>query len=516
MFEYIKNSKLEITVIGIWLVVLNKYRVFFRVVGIDTEQALTAFDSNLNWTLGSGRFASALLRKLLMPYGFNYDMAVIILIIGWLSTCVLYQYYLQKYGKLNKWFCLLFSAVFISCPIWVEQNYFLCSVFANVIGMAGTVVAAALLTESLQNGGKKRLICVAVILVIISIGIYQALLYLAIANCIIFLSLNAYAKNISIKSYLLSGIKCIVIVAVSTIGYFICSNMMVSFFYNVAVDYVGYTDAQSIIWKRMYWSSENIRQCLNEVVTYVLYTVSSDNLYGTPILVTVWGAFQLFLFMRLLVKKASADIMLIICNFLLLMAAYLGCLVFGGSVTVRELVVLPLTVAFEFVFLLSEAWREIIKMNVEGRVRKLVKVMFIAAGVCLTVGWSDEQMQLNHSDYVRYRSEVVMADAIMSEVRQTGGIADKKIMFVGKSGWRLPKSCIGGQTIGMTILAFDYEGPVGVNYRAYGFMQAMGYEYVKPTMEDIKKLNAAADQIEWGEKRIISQGNYVVVNLDRF
>lgn len=516
MFEYIKNSKLEITVIGIWLVVLNKYRVFFRVVGIDTEQALTAFDSNLNWTLGSGRFASALLRKLLMPYGFNYDMAVIILIVGWLSTCVLYQYYLQKYGKLNKWFCLLFSAVFISCPIWVEQNYFLCSVFANVIGMAGTVVAAALLTESLQNEGKKCQICTAILLVIISTGIYQALLYLTIANCVIFLSLHAYTKNISIKSYMLSGIKCMVIVIVAVIGYFICSKMLVGLFYDAAMDYAGYVDAPSLLSEKISWFNSDISHCMHAIVAYVLYTVSSSNLYGIPFLVTVWGVLQFFLLARLLLRKQTADIILIICNFLLVLATYLGCLVSGGGVTVRELVVLPLTVAFTFVFLIKEVWGEISKINMGERVRRIIMALLITAGVYVTFGWSVEHLQLNHSDYVRYRSEVALADTIMGEVRQTGDIAGKKIMFVGKSGWKPPKGFVGGQISGTTLLAFDYEKPVGVNYRAYGFMQAMGYEYVKPTMEDIKKLNAAADQIEWGEKRIISQGNYVVVNLDKF
>lgn len=516
MLNYIKDSKFEITMIGIWLVILNKYRVFFRVVGIDTEQALTAFDSNLNWTLGSGRFASAMVRKLLMPYGFNYDMAVFILIMGWLSTCVLYQYYLRKYGNLNRWLCLLFSAVFISCPIWVEQNYFLCSMFANVIGMMCTVVAAALLTESLQNGGRKRLIGVAAVLVIISIGIYQALLYLTIANCIVFLSLNAYTKNDSIRSYLISGIKCIVVVAFSTIGYFICSKIMVSLFYKAAFDYVGYVDAPSILWKRMYWFDNDAGYCLNEMAMYVLSTLSSDNLYGTPILVTLWGVLQIFLFMRFVRKGETANLILIICNFLLVIDAYLGCLVFGGSITVRELVVLPLTVAFAFVLLIKEVWKEILQIDVGESVRKIVLAMFIVAGAYVTWGWSSEQIQLNHSDYVRYRSEVALADTIMSEVSQTGNIEDKKIMFVGKSGWKLPGNYIGGQTIGMTILAFDYEGPVGVNYRAYGFMRAMGYRYEKPTMGDIKNLDAVADQIEWGENRIKSQGDYVVVNLDRF
>ena len=46
---------------------------------MDTEQALLDLDSNLNWTLGCGRFVSAFFRKILMPDGFGYDIAMLLI-----------------------------------------------------------------------------------------------------------------------------------------------------------------------------------------------------------------------------------------------------------------------------------------------------------------------------------------------------------------------------------------------------------------------------------------------------
>ena len=497
MLTYIKKSKIEIAVIGIWLLVLNCYKIFFHVVGVDTEQALILFDSNLNWTLGSGRFASALLRKVLMPYGFNYDIAMIITIIGWLSICILYQYFFQKYGNMNRWICLLFSILYISCPIWAEQNYFLCSVFVNVIGIICTVVAAHLLTENLQNGGRKSIICTAIILMIISIGIYQAFLYLAIANCIVFLTLNAYTKNISIKSYLLSGVKCMAIFCVATMGYFICSKTAIGLFYDAAVDYAGYTDATSYISGRMHWFDVNIMQCLSEIWKYVLGSISPDKTYGSPLLVMVWGGTQIFFIIRYLKKKETTDIVLVMSNFLLLLTIYLGCLFLGGGITVREQVVLPFVVAYSSAFLVNEIWREVKKFDGKKCIHNSIIAIFIAVGVCATLGWSNKQLWINYSDYVRYRKDVAFADTIMSEVRKTGNIDDKKVVFVGKNSWILPKNFVDGEIIGKSIWAWDYDGPVGVNYRVYGFLQTLGYGYEKPTIEEVKTINEAV-QIEWG------------------
>ena len=102
MVDFLKKHKSEMISLGIWIIILNIYRVCFHVVGVDTEEALIEFDSNLNWTLGSGRFASAFFRKLLMPAGFNYDLAVLFIIIGWLLVCLGYIYCFERLGFGNR------------------------------------------------------------------------------------------------------------------------------------------------------------------------------------------------------------------------------------------------------------------------------------------------------------------------------------------------------------------------------------------------------------------------------
>ena len=91
-FEYIRSRRIEMILLSIWITILNTYRVFFHVIGVDTEQALLDLDSNLNWTLGCGRFVSAFFRKILMPDGFGYDIAMLLIIIGWVAVCMAYIY----------------------------------------------------------------------------------------------------------------------------------------------------------------------------------------------------------------------------------------------------------------------------------------------------------------------------------------------------------------------------------------------------------------------------------------
>ena len=258
MLEHIKRSKFEIAVLSFWIIFLNSYRIFSEVIGVDTEQSLMAFDTHVNWTMGLGRFVSAFLMKILMPYGFSYKTAMLFIVLGWIGVCLLYHYFLEKYGNWNRWSCLVFSLAFVSCPIWSEQNYFVCTVFVNVIGMMFSIAAAHFMLQSFENKLNWKKVWTAALFIVLAVGIYQALLYLVVANCIIFLTVNAYTKKKRFAEYLRQGIGCIGLLAVSVILYFIVSRIMSALLYDSATDYVGFTDAASYITGRIRWFQDGI------------------------------------------------------------------------------------------------------------------------------------------------------------------------------------------------------------------------------------------------------------------
>lgn len=517
MLNYVKKNKLEILILSIWIVVLYSYKILFHVVGVDTEEALISFASSLNWTLGSGRFVSALLRKILMPLGFNYDIAILLTIVGWGAVCISYQYCLSLYGDFNRLCKLFFSLLFVSCPIWAEQSYFMCSVFVNVIGILCAIWAAHILVQIIQNEFRQWHLIGAIVLIIISVGIYQALLYLIVANCIIFLSINSYTKNIVIGNYILSGVKCIAYIVIATLFYMCCSKIVITLFYNPLMDYAGYENATLYITSRIMWGKENALSCLKYIWEYICNSLSPENVYGFPSLIVFWGIIQTYYLLGLIIKKQIKNATILIGNLLLLISVYLGCIMSGTGVATREQLVIPVAISFFALIFINEVFHILdAKINNKEKLKYYRMVLVICSLYCVWI-WGSKYLFLNRSDYVRYNLDVNYTNKIINEIQSVSeNYSEKKIVFIGSSDWELPENYICGEMIGTSVFSWDCGGPVGVNYRAYGFLNSCGYYYVKPSVQEVKKIQklCANQKVFEGNSSVIIMNDYIVVDLN--
>lgn len=516
MANFFKNHKIEIILLSIWLIILNIYKVCFHVVGVDTEQALIELNSNLNWTLGSGRFASAFFRKLLMPIGFNYDLAVLYMIMGWLCVCLGYMYCFEKLGLKNRVINVFFGFIFVACPIWAEQNYFLCSVFVNVYGMLFTIIAAFLLVYFIENPVNVKKILLPIMLSVIAIGTYQALLYLLMANCIIFLSLRSYQKNEKISIYLLNGLKCIFICALSTLFYFFCSKVCSKVFYNPAIDYAGDINADKYISNFIGWFANDFEVCIENIKSYIASTYKTDYAYGIPGYPVLFAVIQLLFLYKLIIKKESQSGIALIGNLLLFICAFAGNIVLGNTIPVREQFVLPVFVAFNILILLYEANQ--IFFGWKDNYRKIVRLIIAVGCFYVVIIWGGKQLSINRSDYIRYVADVTYASDLMEEIKEReGSYTDKKIVLIGMNQWKLPDHYLKGDVIGTSVFSWDAGGPVGVNYRSYGMLNACGYSYIKPSIEEVQYIQNICEENDiFGEERIVIYDDYIVVNLNEF
>ena len=515
-FEYIRSRRIEMILLSIWITILNTYRVFFHVIGVDTEQALLDLDSNLNWTLGCGRFVSAFLRKILMPDGFSYDIAMLLIIIGWVAVCMAYIYIFERMGISNRLCRLFFTMLFVACPLWAEQNYFVCSVFINVYGMLFTVIAACLLVSAIRRKARLARIGISMFLGVLAIGIYQALLYLWVANFVLFLSLSMYKKNCSISNYIVSGIKGIAIIAAAVVIYFCCSNVIVSLLYDASFDYAGYTNAGLYVAGRMRWLDGDIRGCIEAIKYYISNSYNAEYTYGIPFYPILFALVQIFFGIRIIMKRNGRDVIMFVGNALLLICVFMGCLLLGGTITVREQVVLPLLVASDGMFLIGGITDFVFRRENNKRINQ---IFFVAVCSYIVMCWGSRQLRINSSDYVRYRADVLCAERVMSEIGlQFGNYSDRKVVFVGQNGWELPESYYKGEVIGYSMFSWDTGGPVGVNYRVYGFLQVCGYKYVKPAIEEVKEVQdiCAAGTLFSDNNHVALWNEFIVVNLNNF
>lgn len=518
MIHFLRIHRTEAISLSVWLIILNIYKICFHVIGIDTEQALLDFNASLNWTLGSGRFASAFFRKILMPMGFHYDLAVVFMIVGWMMVGLGYIYCFEKFGQHHRIFNLFFALLFVACPIWAEHNYFLCSVFVHVYGIFFTIMAAFWLVSAIMDGGGFKKMTAAVILSVLAIGIYQALLYLFLANCILFLTLKAYSQKEKVNIFIISGIKCMGLCVFSIIVYFVCAKVCSNIFYHPWMDYAGHTDAGSYLSGHVRWFKESMMQCWDHILKYVIRSCSTDELYGMPACPVIFILTQSFFVYRFITnEEKKGSVILFIGNTLLFLCIFAGAVVMGNAVPIREQFVLPLFMALDITFFWGELSKNISRYK-DSCKKAVTAAAYVSCFYALMI-WGGKQLFINRADYIRYQADAAYADHLMYEIKdKVGDYAHKKIVFIGYNQWALPDHYPKADVIGESVFAWDAGGNAGVNYRSYGMLMACGYSYIKPSIEEVHEIRCICDlQDMFGSDRIILyKDDYIIVNLSSF
>lgn len=514
MREFVKGHVAEITIFAACISFLNIYKLCFHVIGVDTELALMDFESSLNWTLGSGRFASAFFRKLVMPGGFNYDMALLYLILGWLCVCLGYIYCLEKSGLKNRFLNFFFSAVFVSCPIWCEQNYFLCSMFINVYGIVTALISAYLFLQCLTDKGN-RLKCVgAVVTAVIAIGIYQALLYLLAADFVMLLTWKYYLENKKISGYIQAIFKFLGFIVVCVGIYFAFAHVSRAMFYKGDLDYAGYTYSSNYVSSNISWLSQSFTNCIENIKKEILLSFDKNNTYGIVWYPITFMALEAICVIRFAFGRERKASILILGGALMLPFVFAGSIIKGNLIAVREQFVLPLFITFcvcMTAYTIIE-WAD----GLQKSIRKAILGLLIALCTCITLSFSGKQLLINRTDYVRYELDVTYADSLAEKIRNSvGDFSQRKIIFIGSSNRKLPEAYLQGQVIGGSIFAWDSASPSGVNYRSYAMMNACGYGYIKPSLEEIQHAFEQCEKTDvFSSEEIVLYDDTVMVNLN--
>lgn len=513
--DYLKKHKMEIFVFSFWICMLNVYKISGHVIGLDTEQAMLDLNPSLNWTLGSGRFASAFFRKILMPMGFNYDMAVLYMIIGWVLICLTYGYCFERFCLSNRSINMLCGLIFCSNPIWVEQNYFLCSIFINVFGYWITIVSAYIFISSLDKKNLKT-IFMSITLAVLAIGIYQALLYVLLANMIIFLLVKSNNSS-SVQKFFSGVFKCVFIVMLSTIIYLIISKLCIYAFYDTSLDYAGHTMANAYISSRLLWGKEGLATCFGNIWRYFIHSNDYNSAYGMPLYTILFVLLVVFAVVKCVIVRNTKCLVSLIGIIGVFLCVFAGSIVMGDGVSAREQFVIPLFIAFAIMIFLYEIDRYLIKVSGIGKRGFIALVVSIL--VALIIFLSSRQLLLNRADYLRYMSDVSYANNIMGDIRKNCGKYDeKKIVFIGSHDWQLPSNYMMGELVGISVFGWDASGPVGINYRAYGMLNALGYTYLKASIEEIQSVFSICDKADlFKENKVIVYGDdYILVNLNEY
>lgn len=503
--EYCKENRM-VWIPFVVVFLIFSYRLWNYSIGIDTELAISDYESKINWAMGCGRFFSAFLNRVLMPWRFNYYLSIVYEIIGLELVCFGYLFILYKNGMRKVAELVLFGTLLFTYPTLAELFYFTNAGFNNAIGWFFAVIATYMLSEWVMKREKVAYLIVGIICGACGIGAYQSCLYLMIAGLVLVILIDIMDENsvYTFKIIVEQALRVVVAIMGAVICYLVVSKVCINLFYDVNLPCMGYTDANAYISGQVTWDFSNLSANVSKILTYVKKTMSIS-VFGTMLVPIALAYLVLCVLARGVKNLGWKPVYTIFLLGALYICSYLGCFVKGKGLGAREQTVLPFVLAAG-VILALHFWSG----------KNMVRKFIIAVVILLSLKSTIITYMLLCTDYARYKSDYEMSQAIYTEIcEQYGDIEDKKVVFVSYRGWKKPSWGIKGEIIGKSFYAYDTDTPWGVNYRVHGFWDCHGMQYMQPELEDIYEAKENADMMAiWpAENSIMLYDDVIVVKL---
>lgn len=501
---YKKNPSLAIFGL-LFIIVAYGYRLINPAIGVDTETAIAAYDETLNCFIGNGRFFCAFLRKVIMPTAFNYYLAFILAIIFFFLTFSVLIYAFHRFGLSDGSSSVIFVTLFFSFPIFAEVLYFANQIDIIAIGMLLSTCAALLICDWAFYQKRILWFVLGSIMGIFAAGCYQALFYFFIAELLAFFILKVtLSEKEPFSRYWIYALKLMTAIITVAVFYFLMSHLIRQTLYDPEMKYVG-VDAAEYISNSILWKHQPIKKCLTNILEYTKKTLRYDNPFGgfycylllaVDILILVWRGIR---------RRNRKYIYAALLFLAFAVTPFLGAVVKGNALSLREQFILPFVFAFSAAFLCYSL-----------RKKRIVKYCLLLA--MLYISWCQllTTQNLFHHDTLRYEFDNSTVREILRDAEENyGPLQDKVIVYSGSEWWYAPENMLCGDVIGYSILQWDSSSAWGSNYRINYFTKSLGLTQTIPTMEQIERGYQLAENLEpWPARNSMTiEGNIISIKL---
>lgn len=449
-------------------------KLFYYSISIDTEVMLGNGEGQLYSWLSIGRFGLILTKKLLglMPfnaYVANFFMLCTMLIFS-LFLGFLFRFLRFEPNKKSK-FEFIFSCVFITSPIFAEQFNFALQGFEVALASFFVSVAAFLVTKWVLDSKNVIHLILGTFLMVWGFASYQAVVFLYISiilSCYYFIYVSKIKNKIILQD---EFFKTAVIKYLLT---FFCAYLLYFVVNKIIVLALG-IKSSSYLSKMILWSKLNFWVCVRSVIGYML----RGKIYiCCSIIFIIFSVINLF-------SKNKDKILFIISSIFLVLSPFFLAFFLGQGLIARSQFSVQFITALALYFLLCQ-------IDDKRRLKNLV----IFLSLCLTFVQSYKVSCYMYTDYMKYQSEVFLANKISTKIDalNLGTIPEYPVVFVGKIHPINTPVELRGEVIGSSFFEWDNETDFGSNFRILGFMKSIGYPYKVPNQSEIdrgKKISRA-------------------------
>lgn len=523
--DYIKNYRKVILVSVVAMLICYGFLVFSGNIRIDTEELINEPGSKLGW-LTIGRFSLALFKDLLGLGTHSVIKSGFFFFLFFALGTILLAAAIYHFSGKKAYPYWVFMLLYMTSNIWSFQIYFSVQQAEVACAMFLLVIAAILMFEAFFE--KNGLTCVwriviAVPVVALGLGAYQALAAYYIAVCVMLFL--AYMDNEQvlrnddeqerkrINRKLVGGVAGLI--ATFGIAYVSYNFVANKWFMTTA----GYMEGQ------MGWGKYAFVDCVKNVlrtVKNVLIGIGPRNFsfYTIGVLLSL---LLIVLWMRSKsgVHKDFAFWLRILALVAFMATPFLMTIYMGEMLVTRSQFALPVVAAFLGMYTLDGISNYMLRRaeRCDGvsracQVRKIVLAVCRVCVVLVIVGQVVYNFRLAATDEKRYANDVAMTEELVEMLLEAneGEFPSQPIVFVGYQEPELDEWCRRTEMYGWSFYGWDYspENPTGPTHRIAGFVQVhTGYVVNEGVSEEDKEL---AIEVAGGLNDFPSENSFVIMD----
>lgn len=463
-----------LTVILTWFFILLSYgiKLFYYSISIDTEAIINNYTGQSNAWLSIGRFGLMLTKKIFRLVPFNPYAACFLMLCAMFVFCLTWSYLLNylafEKNKKSIYSCI-FPIVFLTAPLFAEQFNFILQGFEVAFAIILCSLAVFFISKWIISSSNIVHLILGLGCMVWGFSSYQAILSLYISGvlaCYIMIYISCKNQRIVLNKnfFKLAVAKYLGTFIFGYFSYYIL-NKAVSVIYATT----PYLD-NSILWGKV-----PVKQCVKQILQYISHTVIGDGMFYSKKFILIVLAFLIYALINLFSQNKDKILFLLAVGAFLLSPFFLSILL-GQALAPRSQFSLQFVIAFGIYFLL------LLTKNKKIHILGVVFAVFLALNQGYVVS------RLLYTDYIKYQSEVALANKISTRIENLnlGEIPKYPVVFVGSYHPINTPLELRGDVIGASFFEWDAVAPYGSNYRILGFMQTIGYPYINPTQEQIE------------------------------
>lgn len=528
--DYVRNQRKQIILSVVAALLCFGFLVFGGNIRIDTEELINHPGTTVGWLM-IGRFGLALLKSLLGLRVHSTVQSGMLFVLFFVLGANLLTFALYRFsGKSERYPYWVFLLLYTTSNIWSYQIYFSLQQAEVACAMVLLIVAAMLSMEACfvaRAKGSLVRCAVSAVFLVVGLGAYQALAAYYIAICIaLFLLILTGRRDDAGPA----------VIGVSEADRELKAVHMEKFGQN--------RHDRELIWGIIKWAGQfAIAYGLYHVIANAWFMATADYMAGQM----GWGRLPLFACIKNVLRTGKnlllgygprnfsffaiglalmSLVLFFMCRqrqavgsvrstarfwlFLLGMAGlvaspFLMTIYMGEMLVTRSQFALPVVAAFLGMYAIGalDGVRCSIgpcggsKNGVGARASRFWRWllpacrMLVVATVVVQVGYN---LQLAHTDAVRYRGDVAKTDELLSALHGANGgvLPVQPIIFVGYQKPVLDVWCGRTEMYGWSFYEWDYsaENPTGATHRICGFVQAVTGNALNESGTELQKWEA--------------------------